>query len=84
MSMVVLKSDALTVTKLDQETDVPIIKAQGAGPDTKMYPNSGAAPAGSTMPWNGGWKDGQGVRSNNAQQGRSAELPLGNGPVPGK
>jgi hypothetical protein len=82
MSIIVMKSDATNVTNLDQVTDTPLTHKQGVGPETTEYPNSGPVISGPTMPWQGGFKD-TGLRSNNATPGRSADLPMGNGPVPG-
>jgi hypothetical protein len=84
MSIVVLKSNMTGVTNLDTVTDTPLIKKVGAGPDTAMYPNSGPAPQGVTMPFAGGYKDSQSIRTTNTPSGRSADLPMGNGPVAGK
>lgn len=82
MSIVILKHD-MTVTNYDQQTPVQILDEVGPGPDTTRYPNNGPASAGVIMPWAGGWTDNQALRANNALPGRSADLPMGNGPVPG-
>jgi uncharacterized protein YraI len=84
MSIVILKSNMVDVRNADTETNPTIFNMQGSGPDSNRYPNNGPAPAGVTMPNQGGWKDSQSIRSNNATPGRSADLPMGNGPIPGK
>ena len=82
MSIVLLKHD-MTVTNFDQLTAIQIEQKAGPGPDTTRYPNNGPASPGVVMPWTGGWSDNQSIRANNALSGRSAELPMGNGPIPG-
>ena len=83
MSIVILKHDN-TVTNIDQISDYPQhVQKVGPGPDTTRYPNSGPASVGVTMPWTGGWADNQSLRANNATPGRSAEIPMGNGLIPG-
>jgi len=84
MTMIVLKPDLTSLTHLDQLTATPLIKAVNDGTPDVQYPNSGPAVAGPVMPWAGGWNGGNNVRPNNATPGRSAGIPMGNGPVPGK
>lgn len=79
--MGVLKHDG-TVVNLDALDPIYDTNANGFGPETTRNPDMANVSAGSSMPWNGGYK-GKETRSSNAVSGRSGVLPAGNAPLAG-